>query len=423
MGNDGAIMANYSDIKASGAVVTSYANYAALPSSGNSAGDLALTTDNGGLYVWDGSEWDRVASGADETPEFTTEPAASYELNSDGTPTVITVAATDPEGFPITYSHDTVPSNQAQATITNVGGTFTVTPSTTETDAGTFTLRLTASDGVNTTSKSTSLDLSFYSGLLQFSPSINGSSEWDSVSGASSVTLTDSSQEYTVTNPNSNAVVIQFDVQGGSGHLQSGSSAGTGGRAIATYSIPASGTIKLRVGAAAPGTGSGGGASAVYSSSDANTPYVVAGGGGGSGNTTGGSGGGTNGGGGTKVSGWNAYGGGGGSQTAGGAAGSGDRGSGQAGSFRQGGNGYYNSTNGPGGVGWAPGGIGGYKGGDGWQGGGGGGYYGGGGGGASAGGAGGGGGSGFIGNGATAVSNTNGAAEQAGGKIVMTAVP
>ena len=203
-------MANYSDIKASGAVVTSYANYAALPSSGNSAGDLALTTDNGGLYVWDGSEWDRVASGADETPEFTTEPAASYELNSDGTPTVITVAAIDPEGFPITYSHDTVPSNQAQATITNVGGTFTVTPSTTEANAGTFTLRLKANDGVNTTSKSTSLDLSFYSGLLQFSPSIDGSSEWDSVSGASSITLTDSSQEYTVTNPNSNAVVIQF---------------------------------------------------------------------------------------------------------------------------------------------------------------------------------------------------------------------
>ena len=416
-------MANYSDIKASGAVVTSYANYAALPSSGNSAGDLALTTDNGGLYVWDGSEWDRVASGADETPEFTTEPAASYELNSDGTPTVITVAAIDPEGFPITYSHDTVPSNQAQATITNVGGTFTVTPSTTEANAGTFTLRLKANDGVNTTSKSTSLDLSFYSGLLQFSPSIDGSSEWDSVSGASSITLTDSSQEYTVTNPNSNAVVIQFDVQGGSGHLQNGSSAGVGGRAIATYSIPASGTIKLRVGAAAPGTASGGGASAVYSSSNADIPYIVAGGGGGSGNTTGGSGGGTNGGGGTKVSGWNAYGGGGGSQTAGGAGGSGDRGSGQAGSFRQGGNGYYNSTNGPGGVGWAPGGIGGFKGGDGWQGGGGGGYYGGGGGGASAGGAGGGGGSGFIGNGATAVSNTNGAAEQAGGKIVMTAVP
>ena len=415
-------MANYSDIKASGAVVTSYANYAALPSSGNSAGDLALTTDNGGLYVWDGSEWDRVASGADDTPTFTTEPAASYELNTDGTASTITVAATDPEGFPITYSHDTVPSNQAQATITNVGGTFTLTPTTTEADAGTFTLRLKASDGVNVVSRSTSVDLAFYSGLLQFSPSINGASEWDSVSGPSSVSLTDTSQEYTVTNPNSNAVVLQFDVQGGSGHLQNGTSAGTGGRAIATYSIPASGTIKLRVGAAAPGTGSGGGASAVYSSSNADTPYVVAGGGAGSGNTTGGNGGGTDGGAGTKVSGWNAYGGGGGSQTAGGTAGSGDRGSGSAGSFRQGGNAFYNSTNGAGGVGWAPGGRGGYKSGDGWQGGGGGGYYGGGGGGASAGGAGGGGGSGFIGNGATSVSNTAGGAEQASGKIVMTPV-
>ena len=416
-------MANYSDVKASGAIVKSYANFAAFPSSGNSAGDLVLALDTGGIYVWDGSEWDRVASGVDELPEFTTEPAASYDLNDDGTATVITVAATDPEGFPITYSHDTVPSNQAQATITNSGGTFTVTPTTTEADAGTFSLRFKASDGVNVSSKTSTMNLSFYSGLLDFSPSIDGASSWDSVNGAASISLTDTTQEYTVTNNNTNAIVLQFDVQGGSGHLQSGGSAGTGGRAIATYSIPAGGSIKLRVGAAAPGTGSGGGASAVYSSTNADTPYIVGGGGAGSGNTTGGHGGGASGGGGTKVSGWSAYGGGGGTQTAGGGGGSGDRGSGSAGSFRQGGNGFYNSTNGPGGDGWAPGGRGGFKGGDGWQGGGGGGYYGGGGGGASAGGAGGGGGSGFIGNGATSVSNTAGGAEQAGGKIVMTPVP
>ena len=418
-------MANYSDVKASGAIVKSYANFAAFPSSGNSAGDLVLALDTGGIYVWDGSEWDRVASGVDELPEFTTEPAASYDLNDDGTATVITVAATDPEGFPITYSYDTVPSNQAQATITNSGGTFTVTPTTTEADAGTFSLRFKASDGVNVSSKTSTMNLSFYSGLLDFSPSIDGASSWDSVNGAASVSLTDTTQEYTVTNNNNNAITIQFDVQGASGHIISGrgSAPGTGGRAIATYTIPASSSVKMRLGAAPTANNAGGGASAVYSSSDSNVPYIVAGGGGGGSDTSGGHGGGLTGNHGTDNTSWNADGGHGGTQTAGGTGGGGSRGNGSAGSFRQGGNAYYNSTNGPGGDGWAPGGRGGFRGGDGWQGGGGGGYYGGGGGGADAAGAGGGGGSGFIGNGAISVSNTTGGAEQTNGKIVMTPVP
>jgi len=145
-----------------GGSVTTYANIAALPSSGNTGGDLAFVTDVKALYVWDGTEWDRIFSGVNTLPEFTTTPAASYDLALDGTATTVTVAATDPEGFAVTYSHDTSPSNQAQATITQSGGTFTVTPSTTASNAGTFTARFKAFDGVRTNSASSTFSLSFY---------------------------------------------------------------------------------------------------------------------------------------------------------------------------------------------------------------------------------------------------------------------
>ena len=118
-----------------GGGVTTYANIAALPSSGNTGGDLAFVTDVKAFYGWDGTEWDRIFSGQNTLPSFSTSPAASYDLALDGTATTVTVAATDPEGFAITYSHDTTPANQAQATITQSGGTFTVTPSTTPSNA------------------------------------------------------------------------------------------------------------------------------------------------------------------------------------------------------------------------------------------------------------------------------------------------
>lgn len=142
--------------------VTTYANIAALPSSGNTAGDLAFVTDVKAFYGWDGTEWDRIFSGQNMLPEFTTSPAASYDLALDGTATTVTVAATDPEGFAITYSHDTTPANQAQATISQSGGTFTVTPSTTASNAGTFTARFKAFDGVRTNSASSTFSLAFY---------------------------------------------------------------------------------------------------------------------------------------------------------------------------------------------------------------------------------------------------------------------
>ncbi len=141
---------------------TSYANLAAFPSSGNTAGDMGFATDTKAIYVWDGVEWDRINSGGDETPRLTTTPSTTHDLNGDGSTSTITIAAEDPEGFPITYSHDTNPSSPNQVTsITDSGGVFTLTPSTTSAHAGNFALRLKASDGVHITSHAITVSLSF----------------------------------------------------------------------------------------------------------------------------------------------------------------------------------------------------------------------------------------------------------------------
>ena len=142
--------------------VTVYANLAAFPSSGNTVGDYAFATDTKAVYIWDGTEWDRVSTDNNETPRLTTTPASTHSLNTDGTNTAITIVASDPEGFPITYSHDTNPASPNQVTnIVNNNGVFTLVPSTNQAHGGNFTLRLKASDGISTTSHAIAVGLSF----------------------------------------------------------------------------------------------------------------------------------------------------------------------------------------------------------------------------------------------------------------------
>jgi len=141
--------------------IVSVANYAALPAS-PSATDLAWTEDTKSLYIYDGAEWDRFYTDTNATPEWTTSPPEFAALADDGTATTQTVVASDPEGFPVEYSYDTNPSNQSQATISQANNVFTITPSTTLSDAGNFTLRYKATDGIHSTSRSTQYSLSFF---------------------------------------------------------------------------------------------------------------------------------------------------------------------------------------------------------------------------------------------------------------------
>ena len=185
---------------AGGSSVTSYANLAAFPSSGNAAGDFGFATDTKAIYAWDGIEWDRIYTDTNAVLEWTTEPPATADLASDGTATTQTVAASDPEGFPIEYSYDTNPSNQAQATISNTGGAFTITPSTTEANAGDFILRYKASDGLHSSARSTTYSLGFSTAI---NISTAGSSprmtiNANSTTGALSITSISSSENIEV---------------------------------------------------------------------------------------------------------------------------------------------------------------------------------------------------------------------------------
>jgi hypothetical protein len=134
---------------------------------GKYVGELAVANDTKAVYMWDGSAWKRFNVGADEFPSFTTQPSSTLNL-SPGANSTITVAAEDPEGFPITYSHMLTPSNPNSVTsITNSGGTFTLVPSSNTAHTDSFVIKFLADDGVHkTVSTSTSVSISHFSGVF-----------------------------------------------------------------------------------------------------------------------------------------------------------------------------------------------------------------------------------------------------------------
>ena len=143
-------------------VASVYATVDALPTSGNSQGDMAHVTANNTLYFWNGSGWYKIA--LINTNPSISGVSSSYSLAIDGTATTVTMTATDPEGLPITYSiaSDTSGNiatvSQGTGASTNV---FTITPSTSTANAGSFTLTFRASDGVNVATAPATFTLQF----------------------------------------------------------------------------------------------------------------------------------------------------------------------------------------------------------------------------------------------------------------------
>ena len=148
-------------VASDGGGTSSYDSDGALPTSGNDAGDLAFVKDTQAFYGWDSDQWIRLYGGVDEPLSWTTEASSVYNL-SPGETTTVTTVASDPEGYDVTYSFSTSPSNQAQATITNNNdGTFSLAASSNTSNAGTFTLRTLADDGLHKIGKNSSITLSF----------------------------------------------------------------------------------------------------------------------------------------------------------------------------------------------------------------------------------------------------------------------
>lgn len=154
----------------------SYSSVDDLPAAGNSQGDQAFIEGTNRLYIWNGQGWYNIAL-INTTPTWDTSPLAAYELDatSSGVATTVSLAATDPEGIPITYSHIIGGSMDSMATITQDSSVFTITPKTEaqlDSQAGphTGTITFRATDGVNILPYVSSFTLTF----------IAPSPEWDS---------------------------------------------------------------------------------------------------------------------------------------------------------------------------------------------------------------------------------------------------
>ena len=126
-----------------------YANQADLPLEGVEAGAQAYVAENNRLYMWNGDGWYNISL-INTAPTITSGGAGSYTLAVGGSPTIITLAAEDPEGLPITWSYQVTSGTLGNtATVEQADNVFTITPSSNEADHGEFTLAFVASDGVN----------------------------------------------------------------------------------------------------------------------------------------------------------------------------------------------------------------------------------------------------------------------------------
>ena len=155
--------------------LTAYDSAGLLPSSydSNNAGTLGFAEDSDKLYIHTGQGWFNIAV-INTTPIFTTSPSGSYTLATDatgyknGTATVITLAARDSEGFPVTFSAtgDTAFNNIARVDQDSANGfIFTVEPksqdSVGEAAPANGTLTFSVTDGINTASATSTFSLLF----------------------------------------------------------------------------------------------------------------------------------------------------------------------------------------------------------------------------------------------------------------------
>ena len=139
-----------------------------LTAVGNTVGDQRVINNN--LYIWNGSGWYRIALiNASPTWDSGGQPEATYILDADSPQdaTVITLAASDPDGLPISYNYITSGQMDSMATISQDSSVFTITPKTvSEVGEGaelTGSITFRASDGINILPQASSFTLNFIS--------------------------------------------------------------------------------------------------------------------------------------------------------------------------------------------------------------------------------------------------------------------
>jgi len=214
-------MSIYSNLKgdsagSAGSATTVYSTIGDLPLSGVTTGAQAYVSSTNRLYIWNGTGWYNIAL-INTAPTITTGGSSSYDLAIDGTPTVVTLDANDPEGLPITWNYAiTAGSLGSTATVSQANNVFTITPSTDSANAGEFTLTFTASDGVNLATSASEFSLVFavansrYTSLLA-----------QAISTGTNSTFVDASTEtHTITNTGVSAGTFSpYRSQGYSAHF------------------------------------------------------------------------------------------------------------------------------------------------------------------------------------------------------------
>jgi hypothetical protein len=135
---------------------------AELPLSNNDLGDIQFVKETNSLLMWTGSGWYSIAM-VNAPPIWTSEPASTYELETDGTPTVITLVVEDDETINENIQYSVVADSDfnASATITQQDNVFTITPKAygVAPDAGGGYLTFTADDGVHVLNKQSFVSL------------------------------------------------------------------------------------------------------------------------------------------------------------------------------------------------------------------------------------------------------------------------
>ena len=144
------------DLDLGGGATTVYATANLLPRTGIDAGATAFVTETSRFYIWNGVGWFNVAV-VNNTPTITNAPSATYNLYANGSPTIITLAATDPDGDTLTWSYS-APDAVGKATITQADNVFTITPLTDIADTS-FTIDFEVTDGINISTASSTVNI------------------------------------------------------------------------------------------------------------------------------------------------------------------------------------------------------------------------------------------------------------------------
>jgi len=154
--------------------VVSYDTPEDLPLIGNDSGDMAYVGNTNRLYLFNGEGWYNIAL-VDSDPSISGI-NSSYNLDSAGSQTIISVVGTDPEQLPISFGFSTNAAFDNIATVTQDDNFFGISAKAANISSrtgGSGTVTFTASDGVNITTFDSVFTLKYLTSISRSATSVN----------------------------------------------------------------------------------------------------------------------------------------------------------------------------------------------------------------------------------------------------------